>query len=109
MKVVWLKAAQKQLDEIYDFMAQQSARAAISIYNDIIDETDKLCLFPEMAALEPLLEGEAYSYRSLIVRRTYKVVYRVNKDLEEIIVASVWDCRRDPDKLQKSVQKEQNN
>jgi len=99
MKIIWLEVAQLQLDAIYKFVAQQSEIAAAKVFNDIIDETDKLCIFPEMAAVEPLLQKEKYTYRSLVVRRNYKVIYRINKETKEVIVASVWDCRRIPQKL----------
>jgi plasmid stabilization system protein ParE len=99
MKIIWLEVAQQQLNAIYEFLAQQSEIAATGIYNGIIDETDKLCIFPEMAAIEPLLKNENYIYRSLVVRRNYKVVYRINAQAEEIIVSSIWDCRRNPKAL----------
>jgi plasmid stabilization system protein ParE len=103
MKVIWLKAAQQQLDEIYDFVMQQSERAAINIYNNIIDEVDMLSIFPEIASLEPLLRKEVYTYRSLVVQYTYKVIYRIDSDSDEVIVTSIWDCRRNPKSLKKRI------
>jgi plasmid stabilization system protein ParE len=99
MKIIWLDTAREQLDEIYDFIAKQSVKAAAGIYNDIIDEADRLSDFPEMAAFEPLLNGEVFSYRSLIVRRTFKVIYRINSNAKEVIIVSVWDCRQNPEML----------
>jgi plasmid stabilization system protein ParE len=99
MKIIWMEVAQQQLDVIYEFLAQHSEIAAVEIYNDIIDETDKLCIFPEMAAIEPLLKKEKYIYRSLVVRRNYKVIYRINAQTKEVIVSSIWDCRRNPKAL----------
>ena len=96
MKIIWLEIAQQQLEEVYEFLAQQSERAATDLYNDILDETDKLCIFPEMAPFEPLFKKKPRKYRSLIVRHNYKVIYRVDTKTEEIVVTSVWDCRCDP-------------
>jgi hypothetical protein len=31
-------------------------------------------------------------YRSLTVKKHYKIVYFVNEEKEEIVVATVWDC-----------------
>jgi len=103
MKVIWIEVAQKQLSEIYEFLAQQNERAAADLYNDILDETDKLGVFPEMAAFEPLFKKKPRKYRSLVVRRNYKVIYRIDRETEEIIVTSVWDCRCDPKKLKKKI------
>jgi len=101
MKVIWLNTAQKHVDEIYDFLAQQSLRAAADIYNDIIDVVDNLARFPEMGMLEPSLCEELHAYRCLIVRQTYKVIYRVNADWDEVIIVSVWDCRQNPETLKR--------
>ena len=106
MKIIWIKVAQEQLNEIYEFLAQQSERAAADLFNDIIDETEKLCNFPEMAAFEPLFNKKPRIYRSLVVRHNYKVIYRIDTETDEIIVTSVWDCRSDPKMLKKRVTKQ---
>lgn len=103
MKVIWLSSAEEHLDEIYNFLAQDNPSAAINIYNTIIEETDRLSIFPKMASLELSLEKENNSYRSLIVNRTYKVIYRLDLKAELVIVVSVWDCRQDPEKLENKV------
>ena len=102
MKTIWSVVAQQQLDEIYEFLAQQSERAAVDLYNDILDETDRLCIFPEMAAFEPLFKKKPRVYRSLVIKHNYKVIYRVDYEKDEIIVTSVWDCRSDPKILKKN-------
>lgn len=103
MKVIWLTSAEEHLEEIYDFVAQKNPRAAVDIYNTLIEEADKLTTFPQIASLEPSLEKEAKSYRSLVVNKTYKIIYRIDSEAKAIIVVSVWDCRQDPGKLKKKV------
>ena len=98
MKVLWTEFAESQLDSIYDYIQTNNQRAAAEIYNDIIDESAMLARFPRMAAIEPLLTEFPEEYRSLIVRRNYKVVYYI--DNETIIyVVAVFDCRQNPEKL----------
>jgi len=106
MKVIWLDAAQEQMEEIYEFLAQQNPKAAVEIYNEIIEEADRLAGFPEMASLEQSLREEAKSYRSLIVRRTYKAIYRIDAKSEKVVIVSVWDCRQDPETLKKRTTKQ---
>lgn len=60
MRVIWLKTAEKHLEEIYSYLAQENAKAAADIYNTIIEQTDRLALFPKMGALELLLRNEKY-------------------------------------------------
>lgn len=99
MKVIWMLSAEEQLEDIYNFLARQNIKFAVNTYNTIIEEADKLVAFPEIAAKELLLAGEVKTYRSLIVNKTYKVVYRFNPEKEEVVVVSVWDCRQDPKTL----------
>lgn len=36
-------------------------------------------------------------YRSLVIDKHYKLIYRVNKDSIDIL--SIWDCRQDPNRI----------
>ena len=98
MKVLWTVFAESQLDGIYDYVQTQNTWAAVEIYNDIIDESAMLAHFPLMGAIEPLLSEFPEEYRSLIVRRNYKVVYYIDGKTT-IYVVAVFDCRQSPEKL----------
>jgi len=98
MKVLWTLFAESQLDDLYDYIQTKNPHTAVEIYNDILDASAMLVRFPRMAAIEPLLSEFPEEYRSLIVRRNYKVVYFI--DNETIIyVVAVFDCRQNPQKL----------
>ena len=99
MKMIISGNAGKQLDAILEYSRQESEKYAAKLYNDIIDEIEGLLTFPQMAPVEPMLGEEVKMYRSLVVRRRYKVVYSVND--EAINVVDVWDCRQDPKRLRK--------
>jgi plasmid stabilization system protein ParE len=103
MKIIWLRFAGENLEDIYNALATLNAKAAAGLYNDILDEVEKLALFPEMASVESSLEKEPEMFRSLIVRRRYKVVYFIEADTIKIV--AVWDCRQDPKTLKKRVGK----
>ncbi len=45
---------------------------------------------------------ESITYRSLIVKRLNKMVYRIDNDC--IIIVDFWNLRRNPDKLRNQVQ-----
>lgn len=101
MKLIWTLFAAEQLESIYRFVKKKSERAAVAVYNDILDETDGLLHFPEMAKVEPLLSELVETYRSLVVRNTYKVVYYTED--ETIFIVAVFDCRQSPEKLKKDI------
>ena len=44
--------------------------------------------------MEQAQEGRPFAYRSIVVNRLNKIVYRVVEDRIEI--ADVWDTRREP-------------
>jgi plasmid stabilization system protein ParE len=99
MKLIWTEFAAEQLESIYVFIKNKSEIAAVGIYNDILDEVDSLLHFPYMAPLEGLLSEFTESYRSLVVRNIYKVVYYTNN--ETIYIVAVFDCRQSPEKLKR--------
>lgn len=97
MTLIWTAFAAEQLECVYAFIKNKSEMAAVSIYNDILDEVDSLLHFPYMAPLESLLSEFTENYRSLVVRSMYKVVYYVNN--ETIYIVAFFDCRQSPEKL----------
>jgi plasmid stabilization system protein ParE len=103
MKLKWTAPARKQLDRIYRFYEQRNVNVATSIFNEIIDESEQLINFPQMAAIEPILIDFKETYRSLIVRRHFKVVYRTTVDT--IYIVAVFDCRQDSQKLRNNILK----
>lgn len=95
MRILWLELAEEDLDSIYQFYAKdKSIKAAYKIYNEILDAAESLADFPQMASLELDLSEEGEEYRSLIVRKHFKLIYFVED--ESIFIAAVWDCRQSP-------------
>ena len=98
MRVFWTAFAENQLDDIYTYIQQYSSQSAADIYNKIVDESALLARSPRMGVIEPLLSSYPEGYRSLIVRKHYKVVYYVENNAI-IYVVAVFDCRQNPAKL----------
>lgn len=71
--------------------------------SDIYDAVLPLKTFPQMAAIEPLLSDVPITFRSLIVRSIFKVIYFIDEDKEVINIATIWDCRQDDKKLKEEV------
>ena len=96
MKTRWLESAERDIDLIYDFYAlDKSIKVADKIYNEIVDASYSLIDFPLMAPIELELTNERKrQFRSLLVRKHYKIVYFIEGDF--IYIAAVWDCRTEP-------------
>lgn len=95
MRLLWLQLAEEDLDSIYHFYStDKSIKAAIKLYNDILDATEKLIDFPLIAAIEPKLSEDEDEYRALVVRKHFKIIYFIEEDV--VYIAAIWDCRQNP-------------
>lgn len=103
MKLIYTKRAVIALDAIYHYLQQEHAKSAVIIHNAILDEIDRLVDFPLIAAIEPSLSKQTFTYRALVVRHIYKVIYRI--DNETIYIESIWDCRQNPRSLKRLFRK----
>ena len=56
---------------------------------------------PSVGIVEPLLAERAVMYRSFVMNRLNKIVYRIDDDV--IYIVAFWDVRRDPDSLASEV------
>ncbi len=101
MKIKFLIAAEEHLEDIYNSIAGTNEHAAIRLYNDFLDEIDRLRDFPLMAAVEPVLINEPQIFRGLIVKHNYKVIYYIKGDT--VYIAAIWDCRQDPKTNRKKI------
>jgi plasmid stabilization system protein ParE len=101
MKLYYSLKATQSLSNVYEFLIQKNAHAAVIIHNGILDEIDKLLLFPQMGPIESELKDRTPEYRSLVVCRIYKVIYRIEH--QKIYIVDIWDCRRDPSKLRQNI------
>jgi len=96
MKIRWLELSKNDIKAIHNFYAKdKSVRVANNICNEIVQMSRSLSKFPYMAPIEfELTDKKGKEYRSLLVRKQYKVVYFIEDDF--IYIAAVWDCRTDP-------------
>jgi len=99
MVVVWLPLAKKRAKEIHSFYKNKSKLAADKLVMDIKQATIPLAEFPQMGALEQNLSDLQISFRSLVVRDNYKIVYFIEEEKNTVNIATVWDCRQDDKKL----------
>ena len=56
---------------------------------------------PNIGSVEPLLAERTVMYRSYVMNRLNKIVYRIDGDV--IYIVAFWDVRRNPDTLSNEV------
>ena len=76
MKIVWSPLALERVDEIADYIAENSVEAARVWLMDIFGAVDKLKEFPESGRAVP--EVKRPNIRELIFKN-YRVIYRIGR------------------------------
>ena len=90
--VVWAGIAEKDLENIIDYIAQESPRNALKTLTKIRQKASDLYALPERGRIVPELQDQGVmQYRELIVF-PWRLIYRISG--HEIFVLSVIDSRR---------------
>ncbi len=101
MKIEWMEPAKRQVQEIFDYhLSVAGTRTARKIVNRIIERPRILANNPHAGEREWLLEDAPYEYRRLVAD-DHKIIYRIDGDT--VWIVDVWDCRRNPSTLRRSV------
>lgn len=93
VEVIWLPRAIRRVREIHSYYKLKSQKAGDKLIQDIKETTGNLSQFPEIGALEPALSDVSISYRYLLVRSIYKIIYFVENNT--VYIVTVWDCRQE--------------
>ena len=70
----------------------------IIIAEKVLSDFDKMLtiLTPNMGKIEPYLANQPFLYRSIVVSRINKIVYRTHDNI--VYIVALWDTRREPTK-----------
>jgi len=99
IRIEWSELSERQLKDIFDYYSfEASSRIARKIINKIIDRVSILENNPFAGPKEELLSNYPEEYRYL-VESNYKIIYW--KKGNTITIASVFDCRQNPNKIRK--------
>ena len=99
VKIEWSELSTKQLNDIFDYYSLKvSPRIAKKIVNKIVDRVEILLKNPLSGPKEELLSEMSEDFRYL-VESNYKIIYWIENEI--ITIASVFDCRQNPEKMKK--------
>ena len=97
IRIEWSELSERQLKDIFDYYSiKASPRIARNIINRIISRVSVLKKNPLSGVKEDLLNQYSEDFRFLI-QGNYKILYW--KYENQITIASVFDCRQNPQKL----------
>lgn len=88
-KVYWLEEATNDLEQIYDFISQDSIYYAIKTANEIILKTDILREQPYIDRI--ILEIDNPNIREYIYK-SYRIIYKI--DSNNLLILRIWHSAR---------------
>ena len=98
MRVIWMPLAKEAVRDTAKYIHREFGKQYRNNFMQAVREANLLISDnPYAGKIEPLLEDDPDMYRSFVVARLNKMVYRIVGD--HIEVDDFWDCRREPKKL----------
>lgn len=97
MRVRWNDQSKKRLRQTANYIRKEfGQKAKDEFIAEVKHINELLSLNPNLGPLERFLEDLPSKYRSVVVRKHNKIVYRIVEDHIEVI--AFWDTRREPKK-----------
>lgn len=90
-QVIWAPSARLDLRDIFDYIARDNTSAARRFVEKTVEAVERLATFPESGRIVPEF-GEP-SIRE-IVRRPFRVVYRLHEERQTVEVVRIWHAAR---------------
>jgi addiction module RelE/StbE family toxin len=88
--VIWTTRADNDLDEIGQYIAKQSPKAASKLAKNIKDAGNALLFMPHS-----MIINKKRGHRRLIVKKYYLIVFTVDERTKIVSILRVVDGRRD--------------
>lgn len=101
LPIRWDRTAKESLDQIYEYIFQDSPQNAKKVKKELIKLVGSLNDFPEKYSREEFLDEVLGNYRS-VSKWTYKVIYEVTED--SIIIVDIFQTRQHPSQIKKRIQ-----
>ena len=99
LTVFWTQFAENKLEDIFNYYKYEvDIDVARRLVTGIVDKTIDLEKNPHKGQKEELLKDRPEEFRYLVYK-SYKIIYWINKEKQRIEIANVFDCRRNPTKM----------
>ena len=96
MRVKWTNHAERQKNQIADYIRDQFGYKRKRKFIQEVDKTARILLrSPNIGQIDPLFDDRPSTYRSVIINGLNKLVYRIDDDI--IYVVAFWDTRMEPE------------
>nr|NQU92782.1 type II toxin-antitoxin system RelE/ParE family toxin [Bacteroidota bacterium] len=96
LPIRWDRVAKENLDSIYDFITEDSVKAARYVKKELVELAHSLNDFPEKYSEEEFLTDEPENYRS-VSKWSYKIIFEVTE--EYLIIVDIFHTSQHPSKI----------
>jgi plasmid stabilization system protein ParE len=103
LPIHWDRLAKNNLDDIYNYIAEDSVMAARKVKKELVKLAHRLNDFPKKFSVEEYLADEPENYRS-VSKWNYKIIYEITE--EYIIIVDVFHTSQHPSKMKKSLKRD---
>ena len=102
MRVEWTDRAKEEKKQVADYIRDRFGLRHKRCFIQDVNKIVKMLMHqPNAESIEPLLDDQPKTFRSIVVNRFSKIVYRIDGDI--IYIVAFWDVRRNPDTLANEV------
>lgn len=102
MKSTMTDQAKQQIRQIAKYIRKEFGKNRRDEFLREVRQTRRIIeASPNIGTVEPLLAECAVMYRSYVMNRLNKIVYRIDGDV--IYIVAFWDVRRNPETLSNEV------
>lgn len=96
MKAIWDPMAREAKSRIATYIRNEFGIKRAKRFRQEVDNSVTMLLrAPNIGQIDPLFEGRAKTYRSIIVNGLSKMVYYIEDDT--IYIVAFWDTRMEPE------------
>lgn len=100
MNIVWADDAKACLKEIILYGVDNwGLKVANQFHDNLIKIEQRLALNPELGHPELLLAERTFIYRSILIQKNFKLIYRIVREKDSLLIVDIWDTRREPNRL----------
>ncbi len=82
MRIEWTVSAEADLDELFDYIARDSAVYAERFVDRVLESVAKLADQPKMGRAVPETDSDV---RELIFRKSYRIIYLLHDDCVQVL------------------------
>lgn len=94
------KPFNQEFENVLAYALAEFGETTVKRFNKSYSKISKrLATHPLSSPIEPLLKRFPRLYRSAIIRKNWKIIYRYDEVYNRVVLVDLWDMRKNPKSL----------